>query len=108
MPFYLTLILLFPNHFFLDNNTITLFDIYYNLSDSSWALITGLKPSFLHTLSSSFESPTLTISEIVRLNPKAANLEFIKKQLHEDKENILFLQNNFTIFTNDSVSIMRY
>ena len=90
----------FGDNFFdlLDNTTnLTVFDLIYDLTSEKWTLLRNINFQIGHQINNKFEASSLNYHEILRLNPEALKLETIQKQI-KNEQDLLVVLNNYTIF----------
>ena len=90
----------FGNNFFElfeNQNYLTVFEIIYDLSNEKWILLNQINFQIGHQIINRYDISTLNHYEILRLNPKAIKLEYIQKQIKNEQEYLIVL-NNYSIF----------
>jgi len=77
----------------------------YDLTLEKWTLLSHINFQIGHQISNKFNNSLLNYHEILRLNPEALKLESIQKQIKNDQD-LLIVLNNFTIFIETPKKIM--
>jgi len=72
----------------------TIFDVFYDLINEKWILLSEFKISTNKMISKELALKTLSPQEIIRLNPKAIQLEEIQTQIDNEKDSYTFLPHN--------------
>ena len=86
----------------------SLFDIFYDIINEKWVFLSDLKISGNKSISKDLNSKNLMSQEIIRLNPKAIQLDEIQTQIENDKESYTFLPNNLLFLETKHSKVSRY
>jgi len=81
--------------FFIAN--LTVFDVIYELSSEKWLLLSQINYQIGQQMSNKLGNSVLNHQEILRLNPETIKLDYIQKQMKNEEE-LLIVLNNYSIF----------
>ena len=79
------------------NENLTVFDVIYDLSSESWLLLLQINYPIGQQMSSKLGISSINHQEILRLNPETIQLDFLQKQMKNEEEYLVVL-NNFAVF----------
>lgn len=99
----------FGNNFFeVFSKKDSIFDLFYDINNEKWVLTSEIKGSLNKIISKELSSKTLAAQEIIRLNPKAIQLDEIQTQIDNEKDSYTFLPHHFLFVETKHSKISRY
>lgn len=85
-----------------------IFDLFYDINNEKWTLISDMKTHWNKFISKEYNSKNLMAEEIIRLNPKAMQLDEIQTKIENDKDSYVFLPHNEIYIETKHSKIYRY
>ena len=87
---------------------MTIFDVFYDINSERWVLLSEFKISTNKMICKELSAKTLSAQEIIRLNPKALQLEEIQTQIDNEKDSYTFLPHNQLFIETKHTKISRF
>lgn len=80
-----------------NNNGVTVFDVIYDIRWEKWIYLKEINFLFGNQINSKFDNSYLDHNEIIRLNPEGIKIESIQKQIKNEQDYLIVL-NNYSIY----------